>query len=193
VAGGDGRRHRHHRLFSAWQIIKNWRQVVDYDWDINVFYLILAMVSVVVTFFIFSSVWKVIILSLHKNVSFRKSFKDRLPGQPGTLYPGQNLADVRHDLPGQKGGDHRRRGDDVVRLSQVFAIPVGVSGRLDFSWGISERLGSICGRPVFDHRGHHRAAVVFIVSLLVVVFPRLLEGALNGCLLWPNGRRFISA
>ena len=165
--------------FLAWQIIKNWRQVVDYDWDINVFYLILAMVSVVVTFFIFSSVWKVIILSLHKNVSFRKSFKIAYLANLGRYIPGKIWQMFGMIYLAKKEGITEEEAMTSFGLSQVFAIPSAFLAGLIFIGVYPKVLAQYANVPFLTTGVIVAAAVVFIVSLLVVVFPRLLEGALN--------------
>ena len=165
--------------FLAWQIAKNWRQVVDYNWDINVFYLALAMVSVLFTFFLFSSVWKVIILSLHKDVSFRKAFKISYLANLGRYIPGKIWQMFGVIYLGKKEGITEEEAMTSFGLTQVFAIPSAFLSSLIFLGAYPKVLAQYADAPFLSTGVIVAAGVVLILSLLIVIFPRVLEGALN--------------
>ena len=165
--------------FLAWQIVKNWRQVIDYNWDINVLYLTLAMVSVLFTFFLFSSVWKIIILSLHKDVSFRKAFKISYLANLGRYIPGKIWQMFGVIYLGKKEGITEEEAMTSFGLTQVFAIPSAFLASLIFLGAYPEVLAQYADAPFLSTGVIVAAGVVLILSLLIVIFPRVLEGALN--------------
>ena len=114
------------------RLIVNWQQVEDFDWHINVYYIAAALVSVIVTFFVFSSVWRLIVLSLNKRVSFRKSFKIAYLANLGRYIPGKIWQMFGMIYLAKKEGVTEEEAVTSFGLTQIFAIPSGLLSGLVF-------------------------------------------------------------
>ncbi len=75
--------------FLGKQLVENWGKVTAYDWHIRYPELIISTALCVFTFFIMSSVWRLIILSLGKNIGHRKAFKISYIAALGRYIPGK--------------------------------------------------------------------------------------------------------
>jgi uncharacterized membrane protein YbhN (UPF0104 family) len=165
--------------FIGRQLIKHWQQVTEYEWQINIYYLIAALLSVIITFFVFSSVWRIIVLSLDKTVSYRKSFKIAYLANLGRYIPGKVWQMFGMIYLARKEGVTEEEAVTSFGLSQIFAIPSGLfSGFvfLAFYPGILREYSDI---PYLTTGVIVIAAAIFIISLLVVFYPRLMESIFN--------------
>jgi len=161
------------RLFSHWQ------QVITYEWRINVVYLVAAVASVIFTFFVFSSVWKIIVLSLNKRVGYAKSFKIAYLANLGRYIPGKVWQMFGMIYLAKKEGVTEEEAVTSFGLSQLFAIPSGLLSGLVFLGiypGILDQYATI---PYMTTGVVVVAAVVFLLSLIVVFAPRIMERGLN--------------
>jgi len=161
------------------QLIKHWQEVKTYDWQINVWYLAAALLSVTVTFFIFSSVWRMIVLSLDKRVSLAKSFKIAYLANLGRYIPGKIWQMFGMIYLAKKEGVTEEEAVTSFGLTQIFAIPSGLLSGLVFlalSPGVLARYSEI---PFLTTGVIIVAAGIFLTSLIVVFFPRLTESIFN--------------
>jgi uncharacterized membrane protein YbhN (UPF0104 family) len=165
--------------FLVGQLVRHWQKVRDFDWHINYVYLAAAMLSVIFTFFIFSSVWRLIVLSLDKNVSYRKSFKIAYLANLGRYIPGKIWQMFGMIYLARKEGVTEEEAVTSFGLSQLFAIPSGLfSGLLFLSVypGVLARYSDI---PFLSFGVIAIAVAILVVSMLVVFKPGLMEAAFN--------------
>jgi uncharacterized membrane protein YbhN (UPF0104 family) len=165
--------------FLGRQLVEHWQQVTEYEWQINVYYLLAALVSVIFTFFVFSSVWRIIVLSLDKDVSYRKSFKIAYLANLGRYIPGKIWQMFGMIYLAKKEGVTEEEAVTSFGLSQIFAIPSGLLSGLVFLGLYPGVLDEYSKIPFLTTGVIIVAAAIFVVSLLVVFYPRLMESAFN--------------
>ncbi len=161
------------------QLAENWHLVRNFDWQINIYYLIAALVSVIFTFFIFSSVWRIIVLSLDKKVSYRKSFKIAYLANLGRYIPGKVWQMFGMIFLAKKEGVTEEEAVTSFGLSQIFAIPSGLLSGLVFLSVYPGVLRQYADIPFLTTGVVIVAAAIFLVSLMVVFLPRLMESFFN--------------
>ena len=165
--------------FLIGQLARNWQMVKDYDWQFHYPYLLAALLSVMVTFFVFSSVWRMIVLSLHKKVGYWKSFKIAYLANLGRYIPGKIWQMFGMIYLAKKEGVTEEEAVASFGLSQIFAIPSGLLSGLVFLGvypGVVRRYADI---PFLTTGVVVVAVIIFLVSLLVVFLPRLMETFFN--------------
>jgi uncharacterized membrane protein YbhN (UPF0104 family) len=160
-------------------IFRNWDQIAAYDWKINYLYLALALLSVTVTFFVFSSVWRLIVLSLGKRVSYRKSFKIAYLANLGRYIPGKIWQMFGMIYLAKKEGVTEEEAVTSFGLSQLFAIPSGFLSGLVFLAAYPSFLPRSADVPLLTTGIIAAAVVIFMLSLGVVLFPWMVESVLN--------------
>ncbi len=165
--------------FLGERLFTHWQQVKAYQWRVNVFYLAAALVSVIFTFFVFSSVWKIIILSLNKRVGYAKSFKIAYLANLGRYIPGKVWQMFGMIYLAKKEGVTEEEAVTSFGLSQVFAIPSGLLSGLVFLSMYPGTLDQYSSIPYLTAGVIGVAAAVFLLSLMVVFVPKLMERALN--------------
>jgi uncharacterized membrane protein YbhN (UPF0104 family) len=161
------------------QLVENWREVKAYNWQINISYLLAALVSVLFTFFLFSSVWRIIVLSLDKNVSYRKSFKIAYLANLGRYIPGKIWQMFGMIYLAKKEGVMEEEAVTSFGLSQLFAIPSGLLSGLVFLSVYPGVLAHYSDIPFLSTGIIIVAVAIFILSLAVVFLPRPMELGLN--------------
>jgi uncharacterized membrane protein YbhN (UPF0104 family) len=165
--------------FLGERLISHWYQVKSYEWRIDIFYLIAATLSVIFTFFVFSSVWKIIIRSLNKEVGYAKSFRIAYLANLGRYVPGKVWQMFGMIYLAKKEGVTEEEAVTSFGLSQLFAIPSGfLSGLVLLSVhpGILDQYSSI---PYLTIGVITIAGAVFLLSMMVVFVPKLMERGLN--------------
>ncbi|MEZ5358781.1 MAG: lysylphosphatidylglycerol synthase transmembrane domain-containing protein [Candidatus Zixiibacteriota bacterium] len=165
--------------FLGRQLIRNWDKVLAYDWHLNYFYLIAALLSVVLTFYVFSSVWKIIVHSLGKEVGFAQSFKIAYLANLGRYIPGKIWQMFGMIYLAKKEGVTEEEAVASFGLSQIFAIPSGLlSGIVFLSLypGVRDYYENV---PLLTSGMMLIGISIFIVSLIVVFFPKPLERLAN--------------
>lgn len=166
--------------FLGLQVFRNWQQVVDYNWQLNWLYIFAALISVIVTFFIFSSVWNIIIHALDKrHLSLAKSFKIAYLANLGRYIPGKIWQMFGMIYLAKKEGITEEEAVTSFGLSQVFAIPSGLLSGLLYL-GVYPDIVARYSKMDFLSTGVIVIAIgIFIVSLIVVFFPQVMETVLN--------------
>ena len=165
--------------FLATKLITNWQQVVSFDWHLNFVYLILALFLVIGAFFLFSSVWRIIILSLDKRVGYVKSFKIAYLANLGRYIPGKIWQMFGMIYLAKKEGITEEEAVTSFGLSQLFAIPSGLLCGLIFVAAYPSVLRQYSATPLLKTGIILAAIAIFALSLVVVFFPRLMESFLN--------------
>lgn len=161
------------------RLLEHWNRVVTYEWRFDVRYLAAAMVSVIIAFFVFSSVWKIIIASLDKSVGYFKSFKIAYLANLGRYIPGKVWQMFGMIYLARKEGITEEEAVTSFGLSQLFAIPSGLLSGLAFlalSPGVLKQYASV---PYLTTGLIVIAGVVFVASLIVVFVPQFMERMLN--------------
>lgn len=165
--------------FLGRQLVLNWQQVTAYRWQVNPVYLGLALVSVVVTFFIFSSVWRIIVLSLDKRVGYGKSFKIAYLANLGRYIPGKVWQMFGMIYLAKKEGVTEEEAVTSFGLSQLFAIPSGLLSGLVFLSLYPGIVREYSATSFLTTGVIIVAVVILVLSLTVVFMPRMMETTLN--------------
>jgi uncharacterized membrane protein YbhN (UPF0104 family) len=165
--------------FLGRQLFDNWQQVREYNWQINIYYLAAALSSVIVTFFVFSSVWRNIVLSLNKRVGYAKSFKIAYLANLGRYIPGKIWQMFGMIYLAKKEGITEEEAVTSFGFSQLFAIPSGLLSGLIFLGLYPSVLASYSDIPFASTGVIIVAIVIFFLSLMVVYFPGMVESRLN--------------
>jgi uncharacterized membrane protein YbhN (UPF0104 family) len=165
--------------FLVSQLVRHWQKIQDFEWHINFFYLAAAMLSVILTFFIFSSVWRLIVQSLDKHVSYRKSFKIAYLANLGRYIPGKIWQMFGMIYLARKEGVTEEEAVTSFGLSQLFAIPSGLLSGLLFLSLSPGALAQYSNIPFLSLGVIVVAVTIFIVSILVVFWPGLMEAVFN--------------
>jgi len=165
--------------FISRQITANWGQIAACQWRIEPIFLVASTVSVMITFFLFSWVWRIIVLSLGKNVSPLRAYKISYLANLGRYIPGKIWQMFGVIYLARKEGVTEEEAVTSFGLSQLFAIPSGLLSGLFFMslyfdvwWGDNHVPGLSRGLVLV-------AAVVFLMSLAVVFIPGAIGGLLN--------------
>lgn len=165
--------------FLGRQLAGNWDGVVTYEWQINYGYLTAALLSVIVTFYVFSSVWKIIIRSLGKEVGFAQSFKIAYLANLGRYIPGKIWQMFGMIYLAKKEGVSEEEAVASFGMSQIFAIPSGLLSGIVFLAlypGVKDYYDNV---PFLTTGMIIIGVSIFIVSLVVVFFPKPLERLAN--------------
>ncbi|MFH1701656.1 MAG: lysylphosphatidylglycerol synthase transmembrane domain-containing protein [Candidatus Zixiibacteriota bacterium] len=165
--------------FLGKQIYTNWDLVSAFHWEINYFWLGAAMLSVIITFFLFSSVWKLIAKSLGKDIRFLASFKIAYLANLGRYIPGKIWQIFGMIYLAKKEGMTEEESVASFGLSQIFAIPSGLLSGLLFL-GLYPQVYenySYSSRATAGLIGV--AVMIFAISLSVIFFPSPIEKTAN--------------
>ncbi len=165
--------------FLGRQMYDNWSEVTKYHWQLNYFWLSLALISVIITFFVFSSVWKLIIRSLGKEVSFSHSFKIAYLANLGRYIPGKIWQMFGMIYLAKKEGVTEEEAVTSFGLSQVFAIPSGLLSGFLFLGLYPGVLKEYSSLPFFKSGLMIVGIAILLLSLAVMFFPKPLEKLLN--------------
>lgn len=166
-------------FFLIRKIVVHWEQVTSYTWQIQPVWLGLSVLSVIITFYLFSSVWRMIIISLGKQVSFAKAFKIAYLANLGRYIPGKIWQMFGMIYLARKEGITEEEAVTSFGLSQIFAIPSGLLSGLLF---LAMRRGGLTqqiGLGSFSTGLMLVAAGIFVISLLVIFAPRSMQSVLN--------------
>lgn len=165
--------------FLGRQILIHQEQVLSYDWQVNYYYLIGSTLSVIFTFFLMSSVWRFIIASLGKSVSFGKAFKIAYLANLGRYIPGKIWQMFGMIYLAKKEGISEEEAVTSFGLTQLFAVPSGLLAGILFLALSPGAIAEYAEIPYMTTGIALGAAIIFVLSLLVVFFPRPIESLLN--------------
>jgi len=161
------------------QVVVNWTMVTTYDWRINYLLLAISVLCVVGTFFVFSSVWRFIILALGRQIGHRKAFKISYIANLGRYIPGRIWQMFGMIYLAKKEGITEEEALTSFGMNQLFGIPSGLLAGivcLMLSPGVLQRYSIV---PFLSLGIVVVGAVILAVSLGVVFFPQRAEGMLN--------------
>ncbi|MFQ5454286.1 MAG: lysylphosphatidylglycerol synthase domain-containing protein, partial [Candidatus Zixiibacteriota bacterium] len=75
--------------FISKETIRNWNEIVSYDWSINIGLLLVSILTHILTFILFSKVWCFIISGFNHQVPLKYGFKLAYIGNLGRYLPGK--------------------------------------------------------------------------------------------------------
>lgn len=109
--------------FVVRQVAHNWEAISAHDWQINWLLLIVSIAVGILTFFVLSSVWRVIINGFGHRLGAGEAFRIFYLSNLGRYIPGKvwQLFGVLY-LAGKRGVPPEQAGASFA-LSQLFAIP----------------------------------------------------------------------
>ncbi|MCK5124930.1 MAG: flippase-like domain-containing protein [candidate division Zixibacteria bacterium] len=165
--------------FIGRQIIANWDKVITYSWQINYYLLAASLISVMFTFFVFSSVWKIVLGTLGRNISYPISFKIAYLANLGRYIPGKIWQMFGVIYLAKREGVTEEEAVTIFGLSQIFAIPSCflVSGLFLLLHPASyEKYAAI---PYFSTGLVLAIVAIIVLSGFVVFYPKPLETILN--------------
>jgi len=166
--------------FLGGQLVNNWATVKTHEWQINYVYIVLAVLLVLAAFFLFSSVWKLIILSLNKNVGYIKSFKIAYLSNLGRYIPGKIWQMFGMIYLAKKEGITEEESITSFGLSQLFSIPSGLLAGLVLLGVQPGGFARYADVPFFNVGVVAVGVSMLLLSLAVVFLPKLTEKMLNG-------------
>ncbi len=104
-------------------MVKHWTSIKDYDWDINIPYLVLSLICAQGALFIFAMAWRMIIRSFGYSVTPAEGFKISYLSNLGRYVPGKvwQFVGILY-LTRKKGIAPEPAGASFV-IYQVFTIP----------------------------------------------------------------------
>jgi uncharacterized membrane protein YbhN (UPF0104 family) len=109
--------------FVGRQVVGQWDQVRDFDWQIQVWPLVLSVVLGITAFFIFSTCWRAIIAGFGHKVSRPKAFKILFLSDLGRYIPGKIWQVFGMLYLAKKEGVAPERAAASFVIIQLFAIP----------------------------------------------------------------------
>ena len=165
--------------FLVRQIQGHWDQVVAYEWHLDYFYLTISTLSVILTFFLMSSVWRFIIRSLGREVRYDRAFKIAYLANLGRYIPGKIWQMFGMIYLAQREGISKEEAVTSFALTQLFAVPSGLLAGLLFISLSPGRLTEYMPGLNLTSGIAMAAGAIFILSLAVVFFPHLFETTLN--------------
>lgn len=165
--------------FLGKQVVENWGKVTAYHWHIRYPELIFSTALCVFTFFIMSSVWRLIILSLGKSISYRKAFKISYIANLGRYIPGKIWQVLGMVVLARREGIAEEEAVTSFGLSELFAVPSGLLAGIAFLMLSPGGIGDYANIPYMSTGLYVAGAGILLVSLVTVFSPRLMEGLLN--------------
>lgn len=165
--------------FIGRQIYEHWAEVVEYPWQLNFWYIALALILVLITFFIFSSVWRLIIKTLGKPVGLCKAYKIAYLANLGRYIPGKVWQVFGMIYLAKKEGISEEESVTSFVLTQIFAIPAAFFTGLLFLALDGDALDKFSESNYFSAGIIAVAMIIFMGSLVIVFFPGLVERLLN--------------
>lgn len=165
--------------FLGRQLVDNWGKVTAYEWQISYPALILSTALCVFTFFIMSSVWRLIILSLGKRIGNAKAFKISYIANLGRYIPGKIWQMFGMIVLARKEGISEEEAVTSFGLTQLFAVPSGLLCGVVFLMLSPGGFGDYARIPYVSAGLKIVGAAILAVSLWTVFYPRQMEALLN--------------
>lgn len=165
--------------FLGKQLVDNWGKVAAYRWQVNYPLLTLATVLCVFTFFIMSSVWRLIILSLGKHIGNTKAFKISYIANLGRYIPGKIWQMFGMIMLAKKEGITEEEAVTSFGLTQLFAVPSGLLCGVVFLALSPGGFNDYAKTPYMSAGLKIVGAAILLVSLLTVLYPQRMEALLN--------------
>ncbi len=108
------------------QVVKHWDDLSTFDWQIDIFPLILSLGFGLIAFYLFAIAWRLIIGTLGHTISINMSFKIAYLSNLGRYIPGKvwQVFGMLY-LAGRQGVPAERATASFV-IAQLFAIPASL-------------------------------------------------------------------
>jgi len=165
--------------FLGKQLVDNWGKVAAYRWQVNYPLLVLATALCVFTFFIMSSVWRLIILSLGRRIGPAKAFKVSYIANLGRYIPGKVWQMFGMIVLARKEGITEEEALTSFGLTELFAVPSGLLCGVVFLMLSPGGIDDYSRIPYATTGLILIGVAILLVSLWTVVFPRHMETILN--------------
>ena len=165
--------------FLGRQLVDNWGKVAAYDWHINYPALAISTALCVFTFFIMSSVWRLIILSLGKRIGNAKAFKISYIANLGRYIPGKIWQMFGMIMLAKKEGITEEEAVTSFGLTQLFAVPSGLLCGVVFLALSPRSFNDYARTPYLSAGLKIGGAAILLISLLTVFYPQRMEALLN--------------
>ncbi len=161
------------------QLFVNWEKVVAYEWQINYFYLLLSVISVIITFFIISSIWRWIIFSFGKQVGYAKAFKISYLANLGRYIPGKIWQVFGFIYLAKKEGITEGEAVTAFGIALTFTLPPAIFSGLLYLALYPGFFAEFIGIPFFAAGVIIFGVGVLVISIMMVFFPRPFERIIN--------------
>lgn len=156
--------------FAGKKLINNWQEVVQYDWVLNPYFLVLAVVTHLLTFVLLAQVWCFLISGFGYRISLPTAFKISYIANLGRYIPGKVWQVFGMVYLAKKVNIRQEAAVASWGLAQMFAIPAAFLVCLVAIAWHPELLATEIGR--FVGTGLYVAIlIVFVLSLLIIVAP----------------------
>lgn len=160
------------------QFSKHWSEVVNYEWTINYGLLLLSVILHLVTFILFSKVWCFLIEAFGFKVKLRHAFKIGYITNLGRYIPGKVWPVLGMSYLARQINISEENSVVSWIVALIFTLPSAFLASLVcilmspeiFSNGLSVYL---------DWTIYVTAAVVFIISILLIIIPNKFFAIIN--------------
>ncbi|UCG60518.1 MAG: flippase-like domain-containing protein [Candidatus Zixiibacteriota bacterium] len=156
--------------FVGRKLVANWQEVVAYRWSINPYLLALSVAAHILTFVLLAQVWCFIISGFGFRVPLGQAFKISYIANLGRYIPGKIWQMFGMVLLARKIDISEEVAVASWALAQVYAIPaafLACAVSLVFHPQMyTDYISSLVGTAMYVV-----AAVIFVISVLVIVVP----------------------
>ncbi|MEW6411334.1 MAG: lysylphosphatidylglycerol synthase transmembrane domain-containing protein [Candidatus Zixiibacteriota bacterium] len=156
--------------FAGKKLVTSWNEVITYDWVLNPYLLVLAILTHLLTFLLLAQVWCFLISGFGYRINLRTAFKISYIANLGRYIPGKVWQVFGMVYLAKKVNIKEEAAAASWGLAQMFAIPAAfLVGLVAIVWH-PELLATEISR--FVGTGLYVAIlIVFVVSLLMIVAP----------------------
>lgn len=151
-------------------IISNWNEIVNYDWSVNIWLLLLSIVCHIFTFAVFSKAWCYIIRGFNYDVPLKYGFKLGYIGNLGRYLPGKVWAIFGMAYLAKKLNIKEEESVASWVIAVIFSLPtaflISFVTVIIYPELISEELRSHLGISLYV-----LSVIVLVLSLALIFMP----------------------
>jgi len=165
--------------FLGKQVCDNWEKVQDFHWQVNYLLLSLSVISTLVTFFILSSLYRLIFASLGRDIGYLKLFRIAYLSNLGKYIPGKFWQMFGFIYLAGKEGITEAEAVTSFGLSLIFSLPASLAAGLVYLLLYPDVWATIVKIPFLAAGMTIMGLSVLTLSILVVFFSDFFERQLN--------------
>lgn len=168
-------------FFVGRQVWQNWDQVAQYDWQIDFLLMGASILMALLSLFVFSSCWRLIISTFGYEISFGKAFRISFLSNLGRYIPGKVWQLFGMLYLAKKEGIPNIKAAASLALVQLFAIPASL---LVYVIAAQFEPSIMTGKISFMGSGSARliGAMMLAWCALLVIYPQPIYQLANALL-----------
>ncbi len=156
--------------FAGKKLVDNWNEVITYDWVLNPYLLVLAVLTHILTFVLLAQVWCFLISGFGYRVSLPTAFKISYIANLGRYIPGKIWQVFGMVYLAKRAGINEEAAVASWGLAQMFAIPAAFLACLTaVAWHpelLATEISHFIGTGLYV-----ATALVFVISVLMILIP----------------------